>query len=353
MIKNPGDATRYLEDFQRDKNMTQSEFEGKIHDYFYNSQNSELRDIYTFILNYVVSRITKNYHWLFFTFAMIFGFFYVKSMKFIIPFRDEKHSKWLYPVLFFFFCFSNPIFNINGVRFWTAGWISVYVSFQVLLRNNYKYLLLTPIVIFIHAGLIVYFAIVGLYLSVCKWTKWRKVVFILSIILTASTFVSILDSFSSNLPSSLQHFVTFYASAEAILEKNLNSESLSTTIIIQKNLPRVIVNLLVVLMLFTKNDILANATKQKVFRFLLASIMVVNFTYSIPSVGARFFFLSLPFLVYLLVHSPQFTNKYKYIIYFFPFAFYYYIKYWIINVNNVSEIFAFVLPFPLIILNYI
>jgi len=132
---------------------------------FFNSinANSSLSDIYiSNIINNgvdsevyfpIVACIAKhisgdNYHIMFLLFAVVFSVFTVKAIKI---FYEAYHPQkwWLYTLAITLLITNNFIFNINGMRFWTAAWMLAYgvLSFCV---NKDKiglvWILITPLI---------------------------------------------------------------------------------------------------------------------------------------------------------------------------------------------------------------
>ena len=106
-------------------------------------------DIMMPLVNFIVSRFTSDHRILFGVWALIFGFFYLKSINLL-------HERYFYNrninALFFlvFFIFLNPITNINGFRMWTAAWIFFYGAYHVVLYRDIKYLFLAILSVLFH-----------------------------------------------------------------------------------------------------------------------------------------------------------------------------------------------------------
>ena len=352
-VVNSGDATRYAMDFRDAQTYTTQNYLNDINDYFNNNLTTDTRDLYTLTLNFVVSRFTDNFHWLFMVFAIVFGFFYVKSMIFVIPNDNEKFLPLIIPILFLLFCFSNPIYNINGVRFWTAAWVAVYIMFQVLVNKKYIYLLLLPVTYLIHAGFIFFIIVFLIYLFSRKFHSFWNIAFIVSLFFTASSLVSEFAGFSSLLPENLQRFMTYYASEDIIAEKMQAQESLPMYARILNLLPRIILNILVALCLFNRDKLNETNRSKEVLEFLVVLMSIVNITLSIPSVGVRFIRLAIPFIVYLFVANPWISKKYSTVIYLIPIAFSYEILYWVRRMISISEWYLYLLPLPGSFIHYL
>ena len=130
--ENRADSATYRRNFER------YIFEGEF--YYYERFQEYLdfdegdKDFYFDTLAYFVSRVTENYHFLFMVFAIVFAFFALNTLKIFTSEKkfDNSYASYVLVALFMI----NDIFNINGVRFWTAAWIGVFCIFQIFSKNN-------------------------------------------------------------------------------------------------------------------------------------------------------------------------------------------------------------------------
>ena len=72
-ISEAADSFRYVEEFMIEHNYTWSQYMREINEYF--TFESNIKDIYTLTVNFFVGRFTNNYHWTYFIYAAVFGFF--------------------------------------------------------------------------------------------------------------------------------------------------------------------------------------------------------------------------------------------------------------------------------------
>lgn len=77
------------------------------------------------LINYVLRIFTDNYHFLFGTYAVIFGFFYSRNIDFLLKQKKALYVK-LSIGLIVFLSFYIGFWNINGFRFWTATHIFIF-----------------------------------------------------------------------------------------------------------------------------------------------------------------------------------------------------------------------------------
>ena len=130
------DSFRYVEDFLVESQYTWAQYMQTVKEWA--TFESNIKDIYTLTVNVLVGHFTSNYHWTYLIYAAVFGYFYIKSLRLFLKYQKVQ-SNVIFYFLLFLFCYSNPIFNINGVRFWTASWIAVYASLQIVLEKKYYY----------------------------------------------------------------------------------------------------------------------------------------------------------------------------------------------------------------------
>lgn len=353
-INKHADSWRYVEEFKTESVATDAYFHEQIKEYFENVQSTTTRDIYVVVMTYIVSRVTNNYHVFYMALAFVFAFFYVKSMKFIIPLPHKRYEQFVIPILFCLFCLSNPIYNINGVRFWTAAWIAVFIVFQIIVNKKYIYLLLAPVTILVHASFIIFVILLGLYLVVGQLDGMWRAIYYLSLIFAVISFSPNIDVSSRiQLPVFLLNEIDTYASEEAISNKQFNFQNLPIYAQIFNILPRILINVISLVLLTVSKKNFIERENKNVFRFMIVLLAFANFTFIIPSVGVRFFRMVFPFIIFLLIKQPIIASKYKSLIYLIPFAFLLDIVSWFRNMSEVTSIIDYIAPLPLLLIKYL
>ena len=348
------DSWRYAEEFKIESRSSGEQFQEQISDFFHNYQTTTTRDIYIVTMTYVISRVSSNVHLFFMALAFVFALFYVGSMRFVIPLPKERYDTLVVPILFFLFCLSNPIFNINGVRFWTAAWVAIYLVFNVLVNKKYIYLLLAPITVLIHASFVIFIIILAIYFLIGRIKKLWIALFVISLFFALLSLGPTYDigGFAS-LPLFLENEMDAYASDSAIMDSQLAFQNMPLYARIINMLPRLLINAIIVLLIFKRKDVDVNREGNGVFDFMVVLMTFVNFTFVIPSVGVRFFRLVLPLLVFLLIQNPSFIKKYKVLIYCLPIAFSVEILYWFRNMASVTSMIDYIAPFPYLLIHYL
>lgn len=134
------------------------------------------------LITFLLSRFTDSHHFLFAIYALLFGYFCLKSIDFVL----EKYTLRRNYVAIFFLVFllgHIPIFDINGSRMWTAAWVFIYATLNVVWNKDYKFLLLAFSACFIHFSFLAANIIVLIWLLAGnrKWIYFVLAVFTLTI----------------------------------------------------------------------------------------------------------------------------------------------------------------------------
>lgn len=113
------------------------------------SSETNYVDIYQPFLTWFVSLFTDNPHYLFALFGLVFGYFYANNLWIVLGYIKQRIY---FPIFLFILTLSliNPIWNINGVRMWTAAQIFVYGVLLYFLNGNKKGLLWAMSSILVH-----------------------------------------------------------------------------------------------------------------------------------------------------------------------------------------------------------
>lgn len=298
-------------------------FASMSNEYFYNEFQKFLafddgsKDYYYNTVAFYVSRFTDNYHVMFMLFAVVFAFFQLKTFRFFTA--EENFNNSLICILLAFLFTYNQIFNINGMRFWTAAWIGVYCIFQIFFNNNKKYFLLVFCTPFFHGSFWVYIAVIVLAYLVRKYEKAWIVLFFISFIFS-SFAIELIQNTIDYLPPFLARLVGSYTSYEAILSKQQEGTGFWMVGKIFNIAVKVYINLLVCL-LIKNNTAIKNIKTKSLYQFLLVWMTFVNFVMPIPSLGNRFIILAYPIIAYLWLGNLN-NTKYRYWIYAIPLVFF-------------------------------
>jgi hypothetical protein len=125
----------------------------------YTEESTKL-DWYQPAITWLVSRFTRNFQWLFGIYAVVFGYFWFKSLLMVRNWMPSDLSPLLWLTLIFL-ALINPIWSINGVRMWTAVQVFFYGILLIYFSKDKKGYAFLFFSIFIHFSLsiavIVYF----------------------------------------------------------------------------------------------------------------------------------------------------------------------------------------------------
>lgn len=105
-------------------------------------------DIFQPLLTYFISVFTDSQKVLFGVFALIFGYFYSRSI-WIVIIKINSTVTFLLFVLVLSLFFIVPFWSINGVRFWTATMVYFYFLIDYLLNKKIRwFVVLVPLIHF-------------------------------------------------------------------------------------------------------------------------------------------------------------------------------------------------------------
>ena len=306
------DGQAYREKFENAKYVTEYDYiEGLLG---FLSFDEGKKDYYFDTVVFYLSRITENYHIMFMVFSLIFSYFALKSFRFFTS--EEKFDFSVISLILCYFFLYNQIFNINGMRFWTAAWVAVYCIFQVYRNNNKLYLLLALTTPFFHGAFWIFVAIIFASLILRKFEKFWIILFPISFF--ASTLaVELIQAFNSFLPTFLSKLAESYTSQERLSE---TWSGFGWIPILFKNLILFYLSLLIFLFIKNREKIRLNAKIWGLYQFLLIWVSIFNFLMFVPSLGSRFIILAYPIMAYiwLVVFKDEHYQK---IILFLPLIF--------------------------------
>ena len=342
------DSYRYVEKFNSTVIYNWDSYIREIKDWF--SLRSDTKDVYTLTINYFVRTFSKNYHWTFLIFASVLGLFYIKSLKIFL--QEKVNDKLVFFALLFLFCFSNPILNINGARFWTSAWIGVYIVLKVFVEHKNNYLLLLLLMPLIHSSSVLWAFIVLIAFFSFRFQSIWIVLFVLSSFISAVSYLDVLNDYTYLLPEIFQKQVYVYTQSEDALVQMNNEKQVSIYTKILKPLPSYFNLLLAYLLILNRNQINNNREREYLFTVLLALFSMTNFLSAIPSVG-RFQHLVIPVLVLVWAQNSTYLARYKLLFYFIPIIYFYSLFQWFNYMTSVTELSLYVLPAPLTVIKYL
>lgn len=349
-ISEVADSFRYVEKFMIEHNYTWSQYMMEINEYF--TFESNIKDIYTLTVNFFVGRFINNYHWTYFIYAAVFGFFYIKSLKIFLRHNNVSNNIVFYALLFMF-CYSNPIYNINGVRFWTAAWIGVYVALSVFVEKDYKKLPLLILLPLVHGSSVIWVVIMAIALLLSRFQNITIGLFIASSFVSAVSYLNIMNDYSYLLPQFLQNQIWSYTESEMALKRlsgvSQYGKAYADFLIA---LPGYFQILLSYLLILNRKEINRDKRAGYVLTIMLALAAITNFLSGIPSMG-RFKALVIPMLVIVWAYNYRILKKYDKYFNVVPFIYAYSLLYWYRRMSAISELYLYIFPAPLTVIKYL
>ena len=349
-VNESADSFRYVEEFLVESQYTWAQYVEEVEKWATFELN--IKDIYTLTVNVLVGHFTSNYHWTFLIYAAVFGFFYIKSLKIFLN-NQMVDNEIVFYALLFMFCFSNPIFNINGVRFWTSAWIGVYVALNLFVEKNYKTIPLLVLMPLIHGSSVVWIAIVMAALLLSRFQMVAIVLYIASAFVSAVSYLNILNDYSYLLPQFMQHQIWSYTESEWALERMSGiSQYGAAYAYFLIALPGYFQILLCILLILNRKTINQDKEAGVLMTVMLVLAAITNFLSGIPSMG-RFQALVIPCLVIVWSMNHDILKKYDRYFYAVPILYAYSLLYWYRHMNSVTELYLYIFPVPLTTINYL
>lgn len=344
------DSFRYVEEFLVEANYSWAQYLNEVSEWL--TFESNIKDIYTLTVNVFVGKFSNNYHWTYLIYAAVFGFFYIKSLKIFLRY-DRVTNNLVFYALLFMFCYSNPIFNINGVRFWTAAWIGVYVALNAFVKKDYKklpFLLLLPIV---HGSSVIWIGIMVVAWLLQRFQLFTILMYIASAFVSAVSYFDVLSDYSYLFPQFIQNQIWAYTESEMALERlagiSQYGKAYADFLIA---LPFYFQILMCILLILNRKKINKDRYAGRLMNIMLAMAAITNVLSGIPSMG-RFQALVVPFLIIVWAYNHDILSKYDKYFYAVPIVYAYSLLYWYRNMSSVTELYLYILPAPISAIKYL
>ena len=344
------DSFRYVEEFMMESQYTWGRYLLEVKEWA--TFESNIKDIYTLTVNVLVGKFTSNYHWTYLIYAAVFGFFYIKSLKIFLKHQMVKKEIVFYALLFMF-CYSNPIFNINGVRFWTAAWIGVYVALNLFVERKYRMIPLLILMPLVHGSTVIWVVIMLAAIILSRFQKVTIGLYLASSFVSAVSYLNILNDYSYMLPQFMQNQIWSYTESEMALERLAGiSEYGAAYADFLIALPGYFQILLCIFLILNRKEIYQNKKAGILMTVMLALAAITNFLSGIPSMG-RFQAFVIPFLVIVWSMNHDILKKYDRYFYAVPILYAYSLLYWYRHMSSVTELYLYIFPAPLTAINYL
>lgn len=309
------DSFRYVQDLSSFSINPSENWKEVVRDYF--SSQSNTKDIFHYAVFYLTSLLSGNNPRLFFALvAVIFGFFYIRSLRIITEEETYQNTPFFF-LLALIFTFSNPCFNINGVRFYTAAWVAVYATFQLLIKKNRIYILLLLVLPLIHGSFYIFLFFFLIAYLVRRFYKVLPYLFFISFFFT-DIALHIVPNVSDYLPPFLQIMIFNYTESNEAVARMSHEAAVQEALYarILMGIPRYF-HVILIFLLVRSREFFKDKMSKEMLGFILGYGVLVNISSMIPSM-IRFWCILMPLYVYLWVHNSPVMIKYKRILQFYP-----------------------------------
>lgn len=310
------DSSHYKSEFEDYQLVNNNTFKQDFHRFL--TFNEGKKDFYFDTVAFYVSRITDNYHFMFMIFAAVFAFFALKSFRFLTS--EDNFSFSIACLILAYIFMYNQIFNINGVRMWTAAWIGVYSIFQIFRNEKKSYFLLLLFTPYFHGSFWILIGVVLIALIIGRFEKIFTITFFVSFAV-GSVAIELLQYASNLLPVFMQKMVASYTDEEYVQFRNqVGDSSFSLIKKLSETAIRIYINYMVYLFIKNSKIIKENIKTKKLYEFLLVFMTFVNFTMAVPSLGGRYVVLAYPIIAYIWLVNFH-GRKYQAVLYLMPIIF--------------------------------
>jgi len=250
-------------------------------------------DIYQQLVTWMVAIFTDNPKFLFGIFAVVFGYFWYKSIEIIIKSSNVENIKsnflWL---VIFMILMTNPIWHINGARMWTAVQIFMYGILCIEVKNYKKgyFWIFSTLLVHISLGSILIWYLIYKLLPLKK----SNILFYAYLItfFFGQLEIQTLEVLFNKLPGFLSGKKS-YIKEEYIEEIDTINQNASLLYKFASQLGKYII-LLIIIYVYQKSflkDKINNVLFLKVFNLSLFMSIFANLAASFPS-GGRFLLLT-------------------------------------------------------------
>ena len=286
--------------------------------FFY--EDREFVDIYQPTVTYFLSLITNNPRWLFFVFAFVFGFFYSRNIWFVLEKFPEVIGMSLY-ILTFYYILICPIWQINGVRMWTALHVFVYGALPYLYNSDKSKLVWCFASLLFHFSFFIPLCILLMYWFIPKKINYLLFFYMISFLIKEIDIEQIRNIALTYSPSFLTAKAMSYTNEEYI--QRVIDERSQYNFYVEGS--QVIVKWVITVLLFTacllgRKILQYHKSLFRLFCFALFLYSISNIMSLIPS-GGRFIVLSQTFafvsviIFYIYYLRSEYQQKYIYFIF--------------------------------------
>jgi len=273
------------------------------------SESTAYVDIAQPLITFLVSRLTNNPNFLFAVFGLVFGYFLSRNIWLLLSNVRGEITFMVFLFLITFFL-TNPIWNINGFRMWTAAQIFLYGTLSYLLEGNTKKLIWAGISVLFHFSF--FLPLVVLLLSIVL--KNRINLYFAFFILTS--FIKEIDlqsvqSYLSFLPAVFHSRTSGYTNLDYAESVSIAYQAMNWYIpLATKGLTWTIYLIVTYIFFFGRSLLTENIRMMNLFCFAVLFYSIANILSLVPS-GGRFISVASSLIIafYIIIDSNSPTVK--------------------------------------------
>lgn len=289
------DSVTYRNNFENAADDSSSDIQDNIISFFAFSGDT---DIYGYLLMYLISRFSGNYHIFFMVVAIIMAIFMLKTLRYLVT--EDNYQFSIYGLCILFLFTISQILGVNAFRFFTAYWVALFSLFKVCVDKQNRYFILLALTPLIHASFFILILIIPLYYLLRRHHTAAIILLVLSLVFSAAS-LTFFTKIIGILPDSLSSHYDAYIDSDYMFEINQGGTGYIWVRRILETLVLLSVN--VVAFIFAKNrkaNIDTNSPAcRNIYTLLLAFTIFVNFTIGIPSLGSRYIMFTYPLIAYI------------------------------------------------------
>lgn len=275
--------------------------------FFYNPITGKL-DIVQSLIQFIVSRFTDNYKILFTVFGLLFGYFYSRNIGYLVHQTNTKDSLFS-GLLLMSFAMVNPIWNINGFRYYMAAQFFIFGLLPFLFEGKTNRWFFVVLSVLTHWSFFTAVGISGVYILLRNRINLYFILFVFSFFVSFLNLESTRTLFENYAPDILIESRSGYLD-EGYYEK-LKSREESANWYLSGHfeaLKWLIFGLVVYLYFFQKKGLTNQKGLFRLFNFSLLFFALINLFSVAPSMG-RFYVI--PVMLFLgLFYLFTKNNKY-------------------------------------------
>ena len=265
-------------------------------------------DYYQAIITFLVSRFTDEGHILFLVFGIIYGYFYSRNIWIVIDRLPTKIPRYVYVLIALFFLVC-PIWNVGGVRMWTALHVFCYGALHYFIKGDKFKLVFCYLSTLVHFSFLFPALLLAAFIFIPIRLKSSDKILRISLYLFLFTlFFNILDLKALGTiieriaPSMYESNIEGYLGDEYVERIENFAETKSLFFRLSQFLNTYVVSFLIVCtyFLFRKSILNKNKRLKVLFTFSLLFGSFANIAAMAPS-GGRFIIISRMFILPVLI----------------------------------------------------